>query len=179
MWRLTGGRAHVTDYSNASRTMLLDLARLEWAGEMLDLFGLPASILPELRPSSGIIAVTDPSVFGAAVPIAGIAGDQQAALFGQGGLEAGDSKNTYGTGCFLLVNTGDRPAAAENGLLSTVAWVLQPPVRGAGRRQTCDGGRRRSRRGDLPSAGRASCAARPLRPGGLGLHGRGGRAVAA
>jgi glycerol kinase len=127
VWRLTGGRAHVTDYSNASRTMLLDLTRLEWAGEMLDLFGLPASILPELRPSSGIIAVTDPSVFGAAVPIAGVAGDQQAALFGQGGLKAGDSKNTYGTGCFLLVNSGDRPAAAENGLLSTVAWVLQPP----------------------------------------------------
>jgi glycerol kinase len=127
VWRLTGGRSHVTDFSNASRTMLLDLERLEWSGELLDLFGLPASVLPELRPSSGIVGATDPSIFGVALPIAGIAGDQQAALFGHGGLEAGDSKNTYGTGCFLLVNTGDRPAAPENGLLSTVAWVLDAP----------------------------------------------------
>jgi glycerol kinase len=127
VWRLTGGRSHVTDFSNASRTMLLDLGRLEWAGEMLELFGLPPSMLPELRASSGVVAMTDRSVFGVAVPIAGIAGDQQAALFGEGGLEKGASKNTYGTGCFLLVNTGDRPAAARNGLLSTVAWVLDSP----------------------------------------------------
>ena len=127
VWRLTGGRSHVTDFSNASRTMLLDLERLEWAGELLDLFGVPAEVLPNLRASSGFIGTTDPSLFGAAVPIAGIAGDQQAALFGQGGLEKGASKNTYGTGCFLLVNTGDRPVAAENGLVSTVAWALEPP----------------------------------------------------
>jgi glycerol kinase len=126
VWRLTGGRSHVTDFSNASRTMLLDLERLAWSDELLDLFGVPASVLPQLRCSSGVIGATDPDVLGAAVPIAGIAGDQQAALFGQGGHQAGDSKSTYGTGCFLLVNTGDRPVAAENGLLSTVAWVLEP-----------------------------------------------------
>jgi glycerol kinase len=124
IWRLTGGRHHVTDFSNASRTMLLDIHRLEWAGELLDLFGVPESILPILRPSSGFVAETRPELLGAPVPIAGIVGDQQAALFGQGGLKTGDSKNTYGTGCFLLVNTGDRPAPPEHGLLSTVAWVL-------------------------------------------------------
>ncbi len=127
VWRLTGGGSHVTDYSNASRTMLLDIHRLEWADAMLELFMVPRKVLPELRPSSGVAAATDPAIFGAAVPIAGIAGDQQAALFGQGALEAGGSKNTYGTGCFLLVNTGERPAPAENGLLSTVAWVLGGP----------------------------------------------------
>jgi glycerol kinase len=129
-WRLTGGRTHVTDYSNASRTMLLDLRRLDWADELLEMFGVPRALLPELRPSSGVIAGTDPALFGAVVRIAGIAGDQQAALFGQGGLEAGDSKNTYGTGCFLLVNTGDKPAPAMNGLLSTVGWVMAAPRTG-------------------------------------------------
>jgi glycerol kinase len=132
VWRLTGGRHHVTDFSNASRTMLLDIHRLEWAGELLDLFGIPGSILPGLCPSSGLVAETRPGLLGASVPIAGIAGDQQAALFGQGGLTAGDSKNTYGTGCFLLVNTGDRPVPAEHGLLSTVAWVLGPGDAGGG-----------------------------------------------
>ncbi len=124
VWRLTSGRSHVTDYSNASRTMLLDLHRLDWAEAMLELFMVPRRVLPDPCPSSGVVATTDPGLFGAAIPIAGIAGDQQAALFGQGALEAGGSKNTYGTGCFLLVNTGERPAPAENGLLSTVAWVL-------------------------------------------------------
>jgi glycerol kinase len=124
IWRLPGGRAHVTDYSNASRTMLLDLERLDWADDLLDLFGVPRGILPRLCPSSGIVAHTDPEILGAAVPIAGVAGDQQAALFGQGALQPGDCKNTYGTGCFLLVNVGSRPARPEHGLLSTIAWVL-------------------------------------------------------
>ncbi len=128
VWRLTGGRHHTTDFSNASRTMLLDLRRLDWSPELLDLFGVPRGILPELHPSSGLVGVTDPGWFGAPVPIAGLAGDQQAALFGQGGLEAGDSKNTYGTGCFLLTTTGEQPAAPEHGLLSTVAWVLARPA---------------------------------------------------
>ena len=167
VWRLTGGRSHVTDFSNASRTMLLDLERLEWADELLDLFGLPAGCFPSSA-SSGVIGATDPALFGAAVPIAGMAGDQQAALFGQGGLEAGDSKNTYGTGCFLLVNTGDRPAAAENGLLSTVAWVLEPPAAPA-----ADPWGRRGRRRRVGRATSHVC------PGRLGLHGRGGGPVAA
>jgi len=127
VWRLTGGRRHVTDFSNASRTLLLDIHRLEWADELLDLFGLPGAILPHLCASSGVVDATDPAWLGAAIPIAGIVGDQQGALFGQGGLEAGDSKNTYGTGCFLLANTGSEPAPPEHGLLSTVAWVLDPP----------------------------------------------------
>ena len=127
-WRLTGGREHVTDCSNASRTMLLDLRRLEWADELLEMFGVPRAVLPQLCPSSGVVAATDPGVFGTAVPIAGIAGDQQAALFGQGALEAGGSKNTYGTGCFLLVNTGDTPVPPADGLLSTVGWALEAAV---------------------------------------------------
>jgi glycerol kinase len=124
VWRLTNGRRHVTDFSNASRTLLLDIHRLDWAEELLELFGVTRAILPELCASSGFIGMTDPAWLGAAVPIAGMVGDQQGALFGQGGLKAGDSKNTYGTGCFLLVNTGSRAAAPENGLLSTIAWVL-------------------------------------------------------
>jgi glycerol kinase len=126
VWRFTKGRKHLTDYSNASRTLLLDLARLEWSEEMLDLFGIPATCLPRLCPSSRIVGATDPGWLGAPVPIAGIAGDQQAALFGQGAFERGDSKNTYGTGCFLLANTGPHPVAAPHRLLSTVAWVLAP-----------------------------------------------------
>jgi glycerol kinase len=124
VWRLTAGRSHLTDFSNASRTMLLDLRRLEWSQEMLRLFGVPEAVLPELCPSSGVAGMTDPQWLGAALPLAGIAGDQQAALFGQGGLHRGDSKNTYGTGCFLLANVGSTPGRADHGLLSTVAWVL-------------------------------------------------------
>lgn len=131
IWRLTGGHRHVTDYSNASRTMLLDLHRLEWADDLLSLFGIPRSILPGLCPSSAAIAPVAPEWLGAAVPIAGVAGDQQAALFGQGALQPGDCKNTYGTGCFLLMNVGPHPARPEHGLLSTVAWVLGPEARGA------------------------------------------------
>ncbi len=117
----------MTDFSNASRTLLLDLRRLEWADELLELFDVPRAVLPELVASSGVVDAADPAWLGAAVPIAGLVGDQQAALFGHGGLEAGDSKNTYGTGCFLLANSGSVPAAPEHGLLSTVAWVLDPP----------------------------------------------------
>jgi glycerol kinase len=124
VWRLTGGRHHLTDHSNASRTMLLDLRSLEWADELLQLFAIPRSILPRLCPSSGVIGATDPAWLGAAVPIAGVAGDQQAALFGQGAVHRGDCKNTYGTGCFLLMNVGSAPAPSEHGLLSTVAWTL-------------------------------------------------------
>jgi glycerol kinase len=138
VWRLTKGRRHVTDFSNASRTMLLDIHRLDWADELLDLFGLPRTVLPELCASSGVVGATDPAWLGEAIPIAGVAGDQQAALFGQGGLGTGDSKNTYGTGCFLLVNTGSEPTTPEHGLLSTVAWVLDPPLPDG-----CGSGRRR------------------------------------
>ncbi|MEV4837188.1 glycerol kinase [Nonomuraea sp. NPDC049486] len=123
--RLTGGRLHVTDVSNASRTLLLDLAAATWSAEMADLFGVPAAALPELVPSSAVLGETSPEAFlGLRLPIAGVAGDQQAALFGQAGFTAGASKCTYGTGSFLLVNTGDQPASPDSGLLSTVAWRL-------------------------------------------------------
>lgn len=126
VWRLTGGRHHVTDRSNASRTMLLDLKSLEWAADLLDLFGVPDEIMPRLCSSSAVIGLTEPRWLGAAVPIAGMAGDQQAALFGQGALTPGGSKNTYGTGCFLLMNVGSQPVRPQHGLLSTVAWALGP-----------------------------------------------------
>jgi glycerol kinase len=140
IWRLTGGQAHVTDYSNASRTMLFDIRALDWDDELLSLFGVPREILAEPRPSSGPLGLSDPRVFGAAVPIAGVAGDQQASLFGHACLEGGEAKNTYGTGCFLLMNTGSRPVPSSHGLLTTIAWALGPdggasgaedPARGA------------------------------------------------
>jgi glycerol kinase len=131
IWRLTGGQEHVTDYSNASRTMLLDLHTLDWADDLLDVFGVSRTILPRLCPSSAVIGTTDPALFDATVPIAGVAGDQQAALFGQGAWRPGDCKNTYGTGCFLLMNVGAHPAPPERGLLSTVAWALGPETGGA------------------------------------------------
>lgn len=124
IWRLTAGRLHITDYSNASRTMLLDLSTLDWADDLLEVFGIPRSILPGLGPSSGVLGETEPSLLGAAVPIAGLAGDQQAALFGQGALQPGECKNTYGTGCFVLMNVGASPPPPAHGLLSTVAWGL-------------------------------------------------------
>ena len=139
VWRLTGGREHVTDYTNASRTMLLDLKNLKWADHLLDLFHVPRSILPRLCPSSAPIAAAEATCLGAAVPIAGMAGDQQAALFGQGALRAGDCKNTYGTGCFLLMNVGPRPSRPERGLLSTVAWVLEPRPASTAARATAPG----------------------------------------
>lgn len=134
IWRLTGGRTHVTDYSNASRTMLFDLRALDWDDELLSLFGIPRAILPTPRPSSCLLGTTAPHVFGSAVPIAGTAGDQQAALFGHGCLAAGQAKNTYGTGCFLLMNTGGEPVWSKTGLLTTIAWGREernPGAKGA------------------------------------------------
>jgi glycerol kinase len=122
--RLTGGSAHVTDASNASRTLLFDLRRGGWDETLLDLFRVPRTLLPEIRPSSGVVAETDPALFGRPLPIAGVAGDQQAALFGQLCLRPGMVKNTYGTGCFMLMHTGRQIVASRNNLLTTVAWRL-------------------------------------------------------
>ena len=124
IWRLTGGRIHATDVSNASRTLLFDIHRLAWDEDLLDLMEVPRSMLPEVRPSSGVIAETDPALFGRAIPIAGVAGDQQAAMFGQACVRPGRAKTTYGTGAFLLTNTGEAPVASANGLLTTVLWQL-------------------------------------------------------
>jgi glycerol kinase len=121
VWRLTGGRAHVTDATNASRTLLYDLASGDWHDGLLRLFGVPRETLPEVRASSGVVVESDPGVLGAAVPIAGIAGDQQAALFGQACTAPGLAKVTYGTGCFLLLHVGDEPVLAPEGLVTTVA----------------------------------------------------------
>ena len=129
IWNLTGGRTHATDVSNASRTMVFDIHRAAWDDELLALLDIPRSMMAAPVRSSGIVAEADPRHFGAAVPIAGIAGDQQAALFGQTCFDAGEAKNTYGTGCFLLVNTGDRAASAGGGLLTTVAWDIGAGVR--------------------------------------------------
>ena len=128
IWKLTGGRVHVTDYSNAARTMLFNINTLTWDQEILDLLDIPASLLPTPVPSSQIYGETDPSFFGRPIPIAGAAGDQQAALFGQTCFEPGQAKNTYGTGCFLLMNTGERPVFSQNGLVTTIAWGLDGKV---------------------------------------------------
>lgn len=120
--RLSGGRAHVTDASNASRTLLYDIRRQRWDDEILNKLKIPAAVLPEVRSSSEVYAETSPELFGSPIPIAGIAGDQQAALFGQACFKPGMMKNTYGTGCFLLMNTGARANASKNGLLTTIAW---------------------------------------------------------
>lgn len=125
-WRLTGGRRHVTDASNASRTLLFDIERLAWDPELCDLVGVPAAMLPEVVPTSGVIDETDPSIFGQPIPIAALAGDQQAATFGQACFGVGDTKTTYGTGAFLLRNIGPMPAPAPNRLLTTVLWQLAP-----------------------------------------------------
>jgi glycerol kinase len=127
IYRLTGGLTHVTDYSNASRTMLFNIHRLEWDEELLELLGIPEQILPEPRPSSEILGYTDPKVFGAQVPIAGDIGDQQAALFGQTAFKKGMTKCTYGTGNFLLMNTGTEPCRSRD-LLTTIAWGLKGEV---------------------------------------------------
>jgi glycerol kinase len=126
LWRLTGGRVHATDVSNASRTLLFDIHRLAWDDELLDLVGVPRGMLPEVRPSSGAFGETDESLFGASLPIGGVAGDQQAATFGQACFAPGEAKNTYGTGAFLLLNTGTTPVESEHGLLTTVLWQLGP-----------------------------------------------------
>ncbi len=123
-WRLTGGRLHATDVSNASRTQLLNLRTLDWDDDLLRLFEVPRALLPVVRPSSAVWGETDPAVFGRTIPIAGVAGDQQAAMFGQACFEPGEAKNTFGTGAFLLANVGAEPVASGNGLLSTVLWRL-------------------------------------------------------
>lgn len=129
IWKLSGGKAHVTDYSNASRTLMYNIYDLQWDQELLDILGVPASMLPEVRPSSEVYALTDATQFyGSEVPIAGAAGDQQAALFGQTCFEEGMVKNTYGTGCFMLMNTGEKAVKSENGLLTTLAWGIDGKV---------------------------------------------------
>ena len=124
IWRLTGGKRHVTDASNASRTLMFDIRTLDWDDELLRILGVPRRMLPEVRPSSEVYGTADPTLLGAAVPIAGAAGDQQAATFGQACFEPGGAKNTYGTGCFLLLNTGTTPMASRNGLITTIGWQL-------------------------------------------------------
>ena len=124
IWRLSGGRVHITDVSNASRTLLFDIAERRWDAWLCELIDVPMAMLPEVRPSSALLAETDPGVLGASVPIAGIGGDQMAATFGQACLEPGMAKNTYGTGAFALLNTGTQPMASEHGLLSTILWQL-------------------------------------------------------
>jgi len=128
IWKLTGGRVHVTDYSNASRTMLFNIHTLSWDAEILQELNIPASMLPQPMPSSCVYGKTDAQFFGAPIPIAGAAGDQQAALFGQTCFEPGDSKCTYGTGAFLLMNTGSTPILSRNGLVTTIAWGLDGKV---------------------------------------------------
>ena len=122
IWNLTKGKVHVTDYSNASRTMIYNIFDLKWDEELLARFNIPACMLPEVKPSSCVYGETDPSIFGAPIKIAGAAGDQQSALFGQACFEPGMAKNTYGTGCFMLMNTGTKPVMSNNGLLTTIAW---------------------------------------------------------
>ena len=129
IWNLTRGKVHVTDYSNASRTMLFNINTLQWDDEILKELNIPRSMLPEVKPSSCVYGNTDEHTFGGAdIPIAGAAGDQQAALFGQACFEAGMAKNTYGTGCFLLMNTGTTPIISQNGLLTTIAWGIGDTV---------------------------------------------------
>ena len=128
LWNLTDGMVHATDYSNASRTMLYDINNLCWDEKMLQELNIPVSMLPQVSPSSQVFGITDPKFFGAEIPIAGIAGDQQAALFGQGCYESGMAKNTYGTGCFMLMNTGEIPISSAAGLLTTIAWGLDGKV---------------------------------------------------
>src|SRR5690554_3329608 len=128
IWNLTKGQTHVTDFTNASRTMLFNIHRLDWDQEILDELEIPRSMLPTVKPSSYVYGHTDPSIFGVEIPIAGIAGDQQAALFGQACYEPGMAKNTYGTGCFMLMNTGERAVPSQNGLLTTIAWGVNGKI---------------------------------------------------
>jgi len=128
IWRLTGGKQHVTDYSNASRTLLFNIHTLDWDDELLKVLGVPRSMLPEVRPSSEVYGETATELFGAPMPISGAAGDQQAATFGQACFEPGSAKNTYGTGCFLLLNTGTSPVDSKNGMLTTLGWGLDGNV---------------------------------------------------
>jgi glycerol kinase len=128
IWNLTKGKAHITDYTNASRTMIYNIRKLEWDDKLLEELEIPKSMLPEVKNSSEIYGYTDERDFGARIPIAGIAGDQQAALFGQGCLTSGMAKNTYGTGCFMLMNTGSEFVESKNGLLTTIAWGIDGDI---------------------------------------------------
>ena len=128
IWKLTGGKVHVTDYSNASRTMLFNINTLQWDPQILALLDIPANMLPEARPSSCVYGHTSPELFGAPIPIAGAAGDQQSALFGQACFQPGECKCTYGTGAFMLMNTGNAPVFSKNGLVTTIAWGLDGKV---------------------------------------------------
>lgn len=128
MWKLSGGKIHATDYSNASRTMLFNIHTLQWDDEILNILDIPKVMLPEVKPSSGLFGMSSPAVFGAPIPIAGVAGDQQAALFGQTCFRPGEAKNTYGTGCFLLMNTGEKPVMSKNGLVTTIAWGINGKI---------------------------------------------------
>ncbi len=124
VWNLSGGKSHVTDYSNASRTMLYNIKELKWDDELLKELGIPTAMLPKVVSSSGICAYTTEDILGVKIPIAGMAGDQHAALFGQACFKPGDAKNTYGTGCFILMNTGNKPIESKNHLLTTIAWGI-------------------------------------------------------
>ena len=125
IWKLTSGKLHITDFSNASRTMLFNIHSQKWDKELLELFNIPEKMLPEVKNSSDNYGKTEPELFGGvSIPICGIAGDQQAALFGQGCFEPGTAKNTYGTGCFMLMNTGNEAVSSSRGLLTTIAWGL-------------------------------------------------------
>ncbi len=128
MWKLSGGKVHATDYSNASRTMIFNIHTLEWDKELLDIFGIPCSMLPEVKPSSCIFGHSDAKILGAEIAIGGVAGDQQAALFGQCCFNPGELKNTYGTGAFLLMNIGEKPQITDSGLVTTIAWGLDGKV---------------------------------------------------
>jgi glycerol kinase len=128
LWRLTGGKRHATDYSNASRTSIFNIHTLDWDDELLAVFDIPRAMLPDVCSSSEFFGETSPELFGRPIPITGIAGDQQAATFGQACFQTGSVKNTYGTGCFMLMNTGEKPVASENNLLTTIGWVLDGKV---------------------------------------------------
>ena len=128
VWNLTGGRHHITDVTNASRTLLYNIHEMDWDNELLDILNIPRSILPEVHPSSAVYGSTVSNLLGSEIPISGIAGDQQAALFGQNCVEPGMVKNTYGTGCFMLMNTGGKPVKSEHNLLTTIAWQLNGNV---------------------------------------------------
>lgn len=128
IWKLTKGKVHVTDYSNASRTLMFNIKKLCWDKDLLKILDVPECILPEPKPSSCVYGETDPAFFGGSIKIAGAAGDQQAALFGQTCFKPGEAKNTYGTGCFMLMNTGEKPVTSKNGLLTTIAWGLNGKV---------------------------------------------------
>ena len=128
IWKLTAGRVHATDFSNASRTMLFNINTLEWDDELLEIFDIPRSMLPDVKPSASLFGYTEASILGAKIAIGGVAGDQQAALFGQCCFDEGDVKNTYGTGAFLLMNTGAKPNINQSGLLTTIAWGINDDV---------------------------------------------------